>query len=63
MLSDLYLPLGVNPQFLKDESVSPEPIEEDVEEHNSSPIKSLYISDDLQPPPCKFISQYPSVGC
>ncbi|XP_054259203.1 erythroid differentiation-related factor 1 isoform X2 [Macrosteles quadrilineatus] len=49
MLSDLYLPLGVDPQFLKDETSSPEPPAED--EEDPSPIKSLCISPDFHPPP------------
>lgn len=50
MLSDLYIPLGVSPECLQDEtaSVSPEP-----PDRNTSPINILCITDDLDPPPRK----------
>lgn len=46
MLSDLYLPLGVNHESVQDEEerVSPEP-----PDHNTSLINTLSISDDMEP--------------
>ncbi|XP_046658386.1 erythroid differentiation-related factor 1 isoform X2 [Homalodisca vitripennis] len=61
MLSDLYMPLT---EEIKDEPVSPEPSGEDEdEEQNTSPIQSLTISNDMQPPPLpRYVPPPPVVG-